>query len=103
MTERIPVLHDIISTPYVRHSDTSKSAAEAIEPKVGTLRRKVLDRIRLTGSYGVTDEQGWHALNMDQNTYRPRRIELWRAGLVKDSGKRRRTTKGRTAVVWVAA
>lgn len=102
MSNRIPVLRDVISTPYVRKSDTSKAAAEAIEPALNSLRGQVLARLRMVGEYGMTDEQIQHALNMDPSTERPRRIELWRAGLVKDSGKRRRTSKNRIAVVWVA-
>jgi hypothetical protein len=42
-------------------------------------------------------------LQMQGSTQRPRRVELVRAGLVVDSGLRRRTFAGRSAVVWKGA
>lgn len=82
--------------PYQRHSDTSKAAAVAIEPKAGSLRAKVLEHLRGC-ERGATDKEMQAALDMGGSTQRPRRIELVEAGLVRDSGVRRdRST------VWVA-
>ena len=93
---------DLFSAPYQKHSPTSKAAAHAIEPKSHTLRRKVLDFIKVAPRYGATDEEIQIALEMEGSTERPRRIELLEQGLIKDSGKTRETRKGRQATVWVA-
>ena len=87
--------------PYQRHSETSRAAAEAIEPDAATLRGQVLAFIRGRGSFGSTDEESQMGLRMNPSTERPRRIELWRAGWIKDSGRTRYTRSGRSAVVWV--
>ena len=89
--------------PYLQGSVTSLEAAEAIEPKVGTLRRAVLECIRSSALHGWTDEQIQRLTNMGPSTQRPRRVELMRAGLVVDSGRTRKTASGRNATVWVAA
>jgi hypothetical protein len=84
--------------PYQRHSDTSREAAELIEPRINTLRRKVLDywrKVRLS-----TDEQAQDALEMNPSTERPRRGELFDQGYLRDSGKRALTKSGRRAVLW---
>lgn len=83
------------------HSATSCAAAEAIEPKAGTLRAIVLAFLR-TQSEGATDEQMQVELGIGPSTQRPRRIELVRAGLVEDSGGTRPTTTGCKATVWRA-
>jgi len=88
--------------PYQAHSETSQAAAEAIEPDVATLRGQVLAHLRSCGVKGATDDEMQVALDMNPSTERPRRIELWRAGLVERSGRTRPTRSGRLAVVWVA-
>lgn len=86
------------SAPYQSHSVTSKDAAESIIPKAGTLRKRVLDYLTAFGP--ATDEEIQLALGMNANTERPRRVELVTAGLVRDSGRTRRTSAGREAVLW---
>lgn len=89
-------------------ADTALEAAVAIAPSAASLRREVLAAIAQHGALGLTDEEGIRATGIVANTYRPRRVELdrgWRdipGGLVRDSGRRRKTDSGRTAVVWVA-
>ena len=87
--------------PYQPHSDTSREAAEAIEPDAATLRGQVLSYIRGQGNLGATDEEVQVALHMNPSTQRPRRIELWRGGFVRDSGQRRLTRSSRWATVWI--
>lgn len=90
--------------PYQKHSATSKAAATSIVPKAGTLRAMVLEFLkdrRYWGIDGATDEEIQDELEMPQNTARPRRVELVRAGLVIDSGRSRPTKSGRMATVWV--
>jgi hypothetical protein len=86
--------------PFQRHSPTSQAAAESMG-NPATLRRKVYEL--LAGAHmgwGRTDEEIQDALGMPANTERPRRRELERAGLVRDSGRKRPTRSGRSAVVW---
>ena len=87
--------------PFVRHSATSKAAAESVV-NAGTLRAEVLSYIQCREEHGATDEEIQVALRLSGNTVRPRRGELQKAGHVIDSGKTRATQSGRQAVVWVA-
>jgi hypothetical protein len=58
----------------------------------------------ITRSYvGMTDTELQEELNMSGDTERPRRGELLKAGLIKDSGVTRKTKRGREAIVWVVA
>lgn len=87
---------------YQRHSDTSRAAAERIEPARDTLRAEVFSYIVQAGLSGATDEEISEALAIPGNTERPRRVELVEGGHVDDSLRRRKTRSGRSAVVWVA-
>ncbi len=84
--------------PYQSHSETSREAAERIEPRRNTLRRKVLDYFKIERE--CTDEQGMEALEMNPSTYRPRRGELVDSGHLRDSGRTALTKSGRRAVLW---
>ncbi len=89
-----------MTLPYQPHSFTSRQAANAFSGKAPKARHRVF--LALTASTGMTDEELCAALNMGANTERPRRVELERAGLIRDSGRQRPTRSGVTAVVWVA-
>ncbi len=84
--------------PYQSHSETSREAAEKIEPRRNTLRRKVLDYMKMVRL--ATDEQMQDALEMNPSTQRPRRGELVDSGHLGDSGKTALTKSGRRAVLW---
>jgi len=86
--------------PYVRHSETSRNAAEKIADKIGELHAKVLEAIRSLG--GLTDEEGSAATGLNGNTYRPRRVWLWKNGFIIQTENKRITAAGRNAVVWGA-
>src|SRR5262245_4791484 len=88
--------------PAQRHSATSRAAAAAIVGSLSRLRRLVLDALAAAGLAGLTDEEGIDRTGLSPSTYRPRRVELWRSGLVVDSGRTRRTASGRNAVIWTA-
>ena len=64
--------------------------------------RLILCTIDRQGDLGATDEEITVATAVAGNTLRPRRIELSYAGLVADSGVRRRSSRGRPVTVWVA-
>jgi hypothetical protein len=89
-----------VSPPAQAHSETSREAAEAIKPKVNDLHRMVLDALR-GATDGLTDEEMQELIPMKPSTQRPRRIELCKLGLVRDSGRTRKTRSCRKAVVWV--
>ena len=90
------------TAPYARHSATSKAAAKAIAPVAGTQRALVLSEIKCMCEYGRTDGELQAICGLAGDTVRPRRGELLKAGLIRDSGKTRKTASGRDAVVWVA-
>ena len=85
--------------PSQGHSETSKAAADDIEPKLGRLRRLVLDTLRCSAQ-GETDESLMVLTKLAPNTLRPRRRELQLMGLVEDSGTTRAVASGKQAVVW---
>lgn len=87
-------------TPPHSNETTSLDAAFSIEASAETLRSAVLVFIAWRASEGATDEEIQRAYGMSGNTERPRRRELVKAGLVEDSGARRRTATGREAIVW---
>lgn len=84
------------------HSATSKAAAQAAESVSPTQRQLVHSLIALAGERGLTDEEIQTASDLNPSTERPRRVELVDAGFVMDSGRTRKTSSGRNAVVWVA-
>jgi len=84
--------------PSVKHSATSVSAAEEIEPSVGRLQALVLAELKTNGP--GTDEELMERTGLAPNTLRPRRRELQLKGLVGDSGRRKPTKSGRAAVLW---
>jgi Mn-dependent DtxR family transcriptional regulator len=80
---------------------TSEDAAAGIAPRTSTLRGRVYEFIKRMGR--VTDEQISVELGLNPSTARPRRIELAKAGLIRDSGAVAITKSGRRAVLWEAA
>jgi len=85
--------------PFQHGSETSRAAAVAIRPVAGTLRAWVLDTIE---SEPCTDEEGVARTGMNPSTWRPRRVELLEAGLIREAGHRPGRS-GRLMAVWAAA
>jgi hypothetical protein len=97
--------HNPSPQPPAHHNapkGTSELAAASVVKSVPELRRRVLDAIASAGAAGLTDEQGEVITGIRHQTYTPRRLELQRQGLIRDSGERRKTASGRNAAVWVA-
>jgi len=90
-----------LKAPYARGSDTSKEAAESIEPASGTLRARVLGLIRANGTYGMTCDEVEAVSQLTHQTASARINELMRLGAIVDSGRRRKTRSHRKATVWV--
>jgi len=88
--------------PYVRDSDTSRGAADSIKAVTPALRLQVLAQIKACGIRGSTDDELERALKLRHQTASARRRELCLQNAVRDSGERRKTRSGRSAVVWVA-
>ncbi len=88
--------------PFQKHSDTSREAARLATPNAGTYRRMVLEALR-DATEGLTDLELQERTGLEGSTERPRRIELVTAGVVRDSGTKRKTPSGRAATVWEIA
>jgi prophage antirepressor-like protein len=88
--------------PPASNPTTSRAAARAIEPVAATFRRRVLDVLRSRGAHGATDQEMQDALGMNPSNQCPRRQELQKMGLARDSGNTRATRSGRKAIVWTA-
>lgn len=96
-----------MGAPYQPHSDTSRAAAESVEPKLNAQQRELLERMR-TEAHGFTDDEllayaESGSLRISTNGVRARRAELVRKGLLRDSGRTRFTRSGRLATIWVLA
>lgn len=83
--------------------DTSRAAAEALQPDAARLRTEVLLAIRRAGADGLTADEAAARLGLSPLSTRPRCTELRQAGLIADSGRRWPNASGRQAIVWVAA
>lgn len=92
--------------PAQAHSETSKAAARSMKSARGRTMMLVLETLRWYGDHvidgGQTDEEIQNETGLSGNTERPARVALVAQGLVKDSGRVRKTASGRNAVVWVA-
>jgi hypothetical protein len=86
-----------LPAPAHAPSETSRKARPT-PTTMNEARAKVLHQIGRTG--GCTDEDGHEGIGMNPNTWRPRRVELVRMGLVRDSSQTWVTFDGRDAVVW---
>lgn len=91
--------------PPFRHDapETSAQAARSMAEVAPNLRAMVLSYLRDRGARGSTDDEGVRALRLRVTTYSARRCELAGLGAVVDSGERRATSSGRSAIVWVAS
>jgi len=79
------------------YTDTSKSAYIQQKPKLLTKRERVFDFLKTQAStnYEIAKE-----LEMTLSSVCARCRELQVLDLVEDSGKRRETPYGKTAIVW---
>jgi len=91
----------VLKGDVMQIQQTSIEAKQAVEPSAETLRVRVWSFIRDCGPMGATDEEIQLALRLGPQTQSPRRRELVQKGVVADSGDRRKTTRGRNAIVWV--
>jgi predicted ArsR family transcriptional regulator len=88
------------AVPGSKAAGTSSEAAEAMKPRAGILRAKVLACLR---TRALTADECADALRESVLAIRPRFSELRALGLVVDTGDRRINDSGRRAIVWRAA
>jgi hypothetical protein len=81
--------------------DTSRQAAERIEPHVAHLEAIVLQCVRDHGR--ITCDAVEIALSMKHQTASARLNGLERKGLVRRSGEKAKTRSGREAILWEPA
>lgn len=96
-------MEDLFSLPMppARDVDTSRDAARSMAAPARILRDRVLGAIRVAGFAGLTADEAARALGVTPLAVRPRCTELREAGLISDSGKRRKNASGRNAAVWI--
>jgi hypothetical protein len=70
--------------------------------KRDSLRRRVLRWFIERGEKGGTDDEAQDCMELTHQVETVRRWELFKACLVRDSGKKRPTKTGHPAIVWVA-
>jgi hypothetical protein len=91
---------------FARGSETSRMAAEAIEPRRGTQQAKVLGLIKDAGLNGLTDHELELQVGLKHQTSSARRRELVLKGLVVPKpgvDGRRLGGSGLVVQVWVAS
>ena len=90
---------DKFDTDYqsANYTDTSQEALATIKPKIKTKREQVYQFVKLKAStnYEISDE-----LEMPLSSVCGRVHELQELNLLEDSGIRRKTPYGKTAIVW---
>ena len=104
MTVEALSLFGTVPHPRARATDTGTalSAARSITP--GRTEQRILDAYRQVPRHGMTDDELAVALApMYPATVKTARSRLLRAGLLRDSGKRRPSARGRDQIVWVLA
>jgi hypothetical protein len=87
-------------TPPHSGGDTSRAAAESIRPHVSPLQALVLARIARRPRMGATCEEIEELTGLRHQTASARICELKERGRLEDSGLRRPTRSGRSAIVW---
>lgn len=87
-----------MTAPFQPHSASSRAAAKKIAPHLKSIRYRIYCFI--DKNPGVTDDEIREHLDLNQNTARPRRIELERKGLVAWNGGVRVGHLGATALLW---
>lgn len=86
--------------PSVKGSKTSEESAATENVRLGERQRAVLAVLLEAGRVGKTDEEIEGALGLTHQSASARRRELVLAGLVRDSGARKRNRTGKRATVW---
>lgn len=87
--------------PFQRTSDTSREAAIAAYPRVGTDKHAIVEFVRARGETGATQNEIELRLGLPRSTVCARVNELERDGYLVRTDMRRLTEFRRNAVVYV--
>jgi hypothetical protein len=79
---------------------TSRAAAQAILALLPDLQQAVYAYAYAQGPSGFTDDDMMDHFGSIRSTYRTRRSELTRAGLIMDTGRTRILLTRRSAIIW---
>lgn len=100
-----PTLMEQLDQPqmgaFVKDSETSRKAALDNYPKSGSQRKAVLLEIAKAGDHGRTREELSTRLQLDDNSVRPRVVELMVGDFVRETERARPTRTGSDAAVVV--
>lgn len=88
------------NSPGYKKSGTSREAAIKIAPKAPSLRDKALEIFKQHHRLGLTADELAFLLDQSVLSIRPRVSELFRLGLIEDSGQRRKNDSDSTVTVW---
>ena len=92
---------DAEGASHAHGPETERGAAYRNMPRSGSQRLRVLECLHAAGERGRTDQEMEEILELKRPSPGSRRGELVQGGWVKDSGRRRSTDLGSSAVVWV--
>jgi len=101
MTAEALSLFDTVPHPRARATDTvtALEAARSVTP--GRTETLILDAYRQCLRFGLTDDELAACLApVYPPTVKTARSRLLRAGLLRDSGRRRPSARGRDQIVW---
>lgn len=91
------------TAPYVRSSDTSREAAEAIAPSLSRLEQVVFSALDKAGDRGLTCQEAERVTGLEHTTVSARFRGLELAQRIIKTDDRRLTKSGRKAVVYKTA
>lgn len=91
------------TSPGYKKVGTSQDAARSVARRSGALKNRALDAIKNAGTAGLTADECAAVLGESVLSIRPRFSELLGAGLIRETGQRRRNASGKMADVLVAA
>lgn len=91
---------DIRKLFRLRDPHTSEDAAKSIVDNLTLIQKDVLAFAWDRGTRGFTDYELGNAFHNSGSTYRSRRAELTRGGMIVPTEQRRKMPSGRNAVVW---
>jgi len=97
-----PFRNDSIKTTSLEAYERAKARPDGSSLICAT-RHAVLGYLYSVGRDGATDQEMQNALRIGPQTQTPSRRTLAKEGLVENSGRKRLTTSGRNAIVWIVA
>jgi len=101
MTAQLGLFQTYPDSPGWKAQDTSRDAAQAVDGRADTLRRRIMAVLMLNRKAYTADEIA-ELLNESPLSIRPRFSELYAQGAIWDTGVRRQNSSGHKAICWSA-